>query len=480
MTRQIFEFGAWCFAATLIAFAASFASWSAPWLGTLGFVALVGGSACAYRRSFRLGTAIVLVELVAGSVGHAFTLHAGPEIPVRMGLFVVAFAATALRLIRSRDDRGYCLRWGMPWASGLLALAVVWGIVRGILAHPLAAVVEDANAYAFFALLPTMLLALREREDRDRLLAAIFGAATANAILVLLVLVLFTQPVPEGVTWLVNKWIRDFRFGEITGSPGGFARVFLQSAFWNAVVALWCLPLLARAGKDRHGRWLWAVGGLTAAVVFVSFSRTFWVAVIIAVIAGAVVTARQAHPIRAIGSYARVAIILAVVGIGVALALTRSVGTAAVSRAGSFASGAAVDSRKNLLAAMLPAIGERPSLGSGFGTALTYRTEDPRLLAYFPDGNYTTTAFEWGWLDLWLKTGILGPLAFAVFLGALLVHAWNLGRDEPLAVALVAGLVFVAVAHLFSPWLNHPLGIGLLLVTLGLLAGLKEKKTTLG
>ncbi|MFH1187477.1 MAG: hypothetical protein V1688_01290, partial [bacterium] len=136
---------------------------------------------------------------------------------------------------------------------------------------------------------------------------------------------------------------------------------------------------------------------------------------------------------------------------------------------------AATSSRWELLNALKPKIMEFPTflVGSGFGSMVTYKSSDPRILAADPSGSYTTYAFEWGYLDICLKLGIIGlavylALIFTLFfqgLDYLKKDNWKIENDESrLILGLLLGLIIVCVIHCFTPYLNHPLGIGYLLL----------------
>ena len=84
-------------------------------------------------------------------------------------------------------------------------------------------------------------------------------------------------------------------------------------------------------------------------------------------------------------------------------------------------------------------------------------SNDPRIRAEFPDGRYTTSAFEWGYLDIWLKIGLLGLLAYLILIVKIARESLKAGLlGEILFIALTA----LVITHTFSPYLNHPLGIG--------------------
>ena len=107
-------------------------------------------------------------------------------------------------------------------------------------------------------------------------------------------------------------------------------------------------------------------------------------------------------------------------------------------------------------------------LGSGFGKTVIYESNDPRILAKSPTGIYETYAFEWGYLDIWLKIGLLGLLVYLYLYYLVFKKGIELlkKKDELtiLVIALLLGLVSLMATSIFSPYLNHPLGIGYLVL----------------
>jgi O-antigen ligase len=135
---------------------------------------------------------------------------------------------------------------------------------------------------------------------------------------------------------------------------------------------------------------------------------------------------------------------------------------------------AAGSSRWNLLPAMWQKIGESPILGHGFGSTITYKSQDPRVLQNNPDGIYTTYAFEWGWLAFWVKFGIFGPLVMLVLLISLGWRSWKSDYDWWLRAGMVGSLIALATVHIFTPYLDHPLGFATLLAIEAFLAMSRE------
>jgi len=114
-------------------------------------------------------------------------------------------------------------------------------------------------------------------------------------------------------------------------------------------------------------------------------------------------------------------------------------------------------------------ISQAPILGKGFGTTVVYQSSDPRFLEQSADGLYETYAFEWAWLDLWLKLGILGVLIYLWFLIKLIRDALSLKQ-----IGVVLCLVALAMVNVFTPYLNHPLGLGALMLIATWLSGQKQ------
>jgi O-antigen ligase len=98
---------------------------------------------------------------------------------------------------------------------------------------------------------------------------------------------------------------------------------------------------------------------------------------------------------------------------------------------------------------------DSPIFGQGFGKTVTYETEDPRLVQA-GNSQYTTYAFEWGYLDFLLKLGIFGLLAYLWLLYSILIYQF---KKRGIQAGLGLGLLFLIIAHFFTPYLNHPLGI---------------------
>lgn len=132
---------------------------------------------------------------------------------------------------------------------------------------------------------------------------------------------------------------------------------------------------------------------------------------------------------------------------------------------------AAGASRFALLKPLFTAISKHPVWGQGFGTTVSYASKDPRALEASGGGLYTTFAFEWGYLDLWLKLGLLGLGIYTYFLWVVAKQGWEAWKkrladpnDQLLLVGTVISCVVLLAIHATTPYLNHPLGIGFIML----------------
>ena len=121
----------------------------------------------------------------------------------------------------------------------------------------------------------------------------------------------------------------------------------------------------------------------------------------------------------------------------------------------------AANSRLLLLPHMLDSIKESPILGHGFGKELTYITTDPTL-----KGELTTYAFELGWLDQMVKAGIVLVWLLLIWILRIYYLSFKQLQDKPVIVlGIISGLTALVIIHFFSPYLNHPLGLGFLMLS---------------
>ncbi len=454
----------------------SYFSWRYPVLGVFSWVVITGLIfwTALVRPDIALGA--VMAELVLGGKGYLLTLPIGnADISIRMGIFLAVLTAWALTALRNRSFWGtqQSFRWFWLGIIGIAVWATLVGMLRG---HAPGDIFDDANAFLFLGLAPAFGL-LR---TRDQLLHIFYWMGASVVVLALetgMTQGLYAH-LPSTSLTLLYKWIRETGVGEVTYIIGHLYRVFFQSHIYG-LFGFFVGVGLALAQPKR--RWLWtAVAASGAFVVVVSLSRSFWLGGLAAAGIGLfALIARRSFRIY-LGRatfFSALALLTAYVGFIWSINFPGLWGGGGGGGAGALIQSrsdvqteSAASSRRELLPVITHAFFDHPFTGSGFGTALTFKSKDPRVNATKQPGGtlYTTTAFELGYHGFALQFGLPLVILFLLFVGYILKRGGTLLRfessDQPLVAGIWLALFALCVLHLTTPYLNHPLGFGFLFV----------------
>ncbi len=448
-------------------------------------VIMLAGAILAFKK---LDLALYLVFLELFSNPHGALLLAdvgGFPVSMRMALFVGVMVGWGIGWITKRYQPS--LKDGRAQIFLFVALAAALGFIIGVLTRDPIVVFKDGNAYLYlFYLLPILSVTWTHKHRHDLLQILAAGAIWAAAVS-FTILYIFTH------FWValltpVYVLLRDLRIAEVTDVGGGVYRVFVQSQMFTAIFGWFVLALTLTKEKKR---WLVGLGAMIVAIVLLALSRSFWVGLMPALVFLLFMLYRTAKPKFSLAArFVGWSVVTAALGVAllfvVALFPIPDPSLAGGSLMDSLkdrtteTGDAGISSRWKLLTPMLNTIFESPLVGHGFGKEVTFQTDDPRIRAISPDGTWSTTSMEWGWFELWIKMGILGPLAFLYAAYELIKRLWAYRWTEQawIGLALVTGIVFIYGTHFFSPYLNHPIGLGYLLFLVPFLPNKKQAVST--
>lgn len=444
--------------------------------GSAVFFVIVLASLLITMRRLENGLLILFIELFIGGKGYLYSIHIGTfAVSIRVALFIIIMFVW---LIRHRHAFDW-LRLPRPMRTlfPLIGLIVTWGILNGLWGgHGAMNVYYDVNAYLFLMLIVVLLAPTIDWiRFRPLILAAFAASAAVLGIKSLVTLGVFTHLGFSQLTG-IYRWIRNTGVGEIAPIGHTSVRVFFQSQVYGLLAFLILAPFVAQ--RDEHQRRPWwllvpMTFGLTA--IIVSLSRSFWLGGAIALIAGVCLAIKWfGWSFRKLVSV--IGIVCAMLFTGYALTSwainfpsplpTSASESLLAKRLTDFKGEPAASSRLQMFSPLITEITKKPILGSGFGQTVTYRSNDPRQTSSKNKGWFTTDAFELGYLDIALKIGAAGLLVFLLIIERTLIELYT--THTVLAFGMLTGLVALVVIHAMTPYLNHPLGIGFVLLALTL------------
>lgn len=428
-----------------------------------------------------IGVLVAVAELVIGSKGHLLSANFfGVQISLRLVIWLALIIASLFIILKGEGMKAYFNKFkNYPFYRLFLVLVafIFIGAVNAYLSsNQVSLIFSDINAWFYLAwLLPLSLVYFPEIE-KEKLgrLAQVFSVAILWLALKTLILLFFFSHnsviVPD-----LYLWVRRSGVGEITAMGGGWYRIFIQSQVHIIIAFFLTLFIFLKNKFENNGQRFKYVGvlSLLMSIIIISMSRSFWLSLVFSGIVAAMFFWRlQWRLYLKAGLYTLLSIITALILIFIIIkfpypAQKEAISMNALSERLEFKGDeAALASRWALLPELIESIKKRPILGSGFGTTVSYISQDPRVLENNPDGLYETYAFEWAYLDTCLKIGLLGLISLLAYLLMILSRLGQayVRTNNSLYAALAASLLFLLVVNIFTPYLNHPLGLAFVLM----------------
>ena len=450
---------------------ASFATLWNPTLNSLLAIGLLCLFAYAIRKDIALGFILMLVNTILGSFGYEYVIAIGGiHISLRIALFALFIVSLVLqkqfwnKLLLEIKKTSIQL-WILFYAA--LAGSVIHAFVRG---NSISLIFGDANNYVFYTLIP--LLLIYKNEIFKKGIALIQKSWLAMTILSALCVYIFSHNFGKLNSFLYT-WIRDARIGEVTrvSLDSEFHRVFFQThsiALVFVAVAVYALIVHAKTLREYILQSLFLSLGFF--ILLLSFSRSLWLGLagmglfyVVFLIKQQLVALDLKRLLYTILSTLGAVVISVLMLFTLVLFPYPQGGAFSLddikNRASSLGDDAA-SSRWNLRAPLEELLTENYLFGSGFGTTVTYQSNDPRIKnANNPEGWVTTSSFEWGFHDMVSEYGILGLFILAL---AMLYTLRELNAGA-ITYSVLCALI---ITHIFTPYLNHPLGITAILVAI--------------
>jgi len=403
---------------------------------------------------------ILLTELFIGSKGYLFFINLADErISIRIAIFTAIFLGWFIQAAFKKHRQFFTSRH-LPYYLAFSIFLII-GTTSGFLNSDFKNVFFDLNGWLYFLLAPIFYSVLKDKKVIENSLSILLSSASYLSIKTLLLLLAFSHQWTFLNLERVYKWVRDSGVGEITLVSDSFYRIFFQAHVYVLTAFFLALAFIVLKAS-YHKVSLNLVVILTSTTILASLSRSFWLGLGAGLLLMAILLmAKFKFSLKKVLKLGFVIIVMFILEAGFLYLITGSFNQQAIThRLGSPTEEAAASSRLRQLGPLFSAIKDMPLLGSGFGRQVSYISDDPRVRQQSPEGWYTTTAFEWGYLDIWLKVGLLGLLAYLCLIFIILKDSL---KDGLYGLGIIAALTAVLITNIFSPYLNHPLGIGLVI-----------------
>ncbi len=457
-------------------------------------------------KKLEYGLYILLVELFIGSKGYLFSFEInGINLSIRIALFLIIISVWFSNLLINR----FILKKKLTNFSNqeksiyipylALFLFIVWGLIWGLIRNnTFENIFFDFNAWLYFLLIFPFLSTFKSWKQLESIFQIFTASLITQSLKTLFVFYAFSHYWTVGLGELYS-WIRSTGIGEITQLKEGFHRIFFQSHLYLLIgFFVFLIIFLNKKNITEESRQQLKIKNLHFLLVFffslpvlISFSRSFWVGTLAGLFflffwIGFEYFKKRKFPSRSykifwfeifkLGSLLILLFVLQITFIWALINFPKpkrpivDFSLMAQERITTSPGEAAGISRLNLLRPLFREIFRHPIVGSGFGTTVTYQSSDPRILTSAPEGWYTTYAFEWGYLDIWLKIGLIGLLVYLWLIWTIWQKGWQIIKEEKssfassISLGMLLGLLAIFVTNIFSPYLNHPLGIGYLML----------------
>lgn len=473
----------------------SFIGYSFPLIMNLGSLFLIVFFLILSLKDLRWGIMAIIAELLLGVYGYLFVIKiANVVVPIRYLFFIVWLSIFFVFVLKEKKFFSKFKPKNLFLFIGIIFI-IFSGVLIGFLSgNSLFNIFFDVNGWFFwFYFLPFSTFILPWNKIWPFFLA-IIAWLSVKALFFEFV---FSHKLPNLQFWLY-QWQRDLRLVEITPISGALSRVFSQSQVFLIIPFFIFLLYFAIRGINKLNRQIKAMACLFLIVtlaLYISYSRSFWLGIISSLILFLSfllfqkkkyidIKVRRIIFLPILFIFSSLILVYALVNFPYPPTLKSGFDSLLTARFGHGLEEPAVNARLKLLPPLWEAIKPVWFQGSGFGTTVKYFSSDPRIIASSPgqSGEVTTFAFEWGYLDIWLKIGLLGLIIYLLILIKILV---KLIKDAVISgdvflFSLALSFLALLVLNITTPYLNHPLGIGFIFLILLLSESYKDYKRHVG
>lgn len=425
---------------------------------------------------------VLLAELFINSMGYIFFFETGGfKISIRIALWLIIIAVWLAKFLIDlmRQKKVVWQQYAkLPFLKSwlFLGLFIVIALVSGIIKNGFSDAFFDFNAWLYFALIFPLWGIISSSTNPNNFKKNVVNIFVAGVSFLVLKSLLFLFLFSHNVAIILDlyRWSRAYYLGEITAMSGGFYRVFLQPQIYILFSFLILISSWVFTTSKKIKVYLLVALSLLASALILNFSRSFWLGAVVGLALLFLLLWIKFGFKKMIMTFS-IFLLSFVIGFLLVFSILKfpwpnadvNFNLNSLSERANIKSGeSAISSRWALLEVMKDDVANNFLLGRGFGARLEYQSSDPRVLEQTADGVYSTYAFEWGWFDIWLKLGLIGVASYLFLLYLILKNYWKnfAFSNSFIYLGLSLSLISLVAVNFFTPYLNHPLGIGFLIL----------------
>jgi len=500
----------------------SFLAYLFPILNSIIFWVIIIGTFALAIKKLEYGVFIVLTELFIGVKGYLFSFDFGGRfvLSIRIALFAMVFLIWLIKKAKTFEAGKYNFLYSkffIPFS--ILTIFILIGFSTGLVNGNFAKnIFFDANGYFYLAFIFPIFDIIHNKLKVRKLIQYLVAGSIAISILTFYVSIGFTimhQEARPGMAGAksteqtleseeagefmishsifakeellsraffrnldtpkpyIYRWTQDTGMGEISYLTGPFFRFFSAGQLYSALVFIFLLAKFLQNKKIelKNNIFQLIVAAFCGLAVITGFSRSLWIGVVFALIFLLFNISKKRALKIALYGIGIISIIIIIFG-----TLLPQIYDLVGNRVGSIfqpKTEAAASNRYNVLTPAFEKIKQHPILGSGFGTTIEYTS-----VAFEKYGTVRVFSFEWAYLDTIIEIGILGLLAYIWFLYSIFKDGYKTKEpdNKKLVICFLAGIVLILFTNITTPFLNHPLGIGFVLITAATIFALEKIK----
>ncbi len=423
---------------------------------------------------------ISFLELFVGSFGQLISTNIlGFSLSLRILIFLISFIFGIVYLLKNKkfDFKNSKYFWFFIAYIIILTFGVIVALYNKT---KISNIFFDVNNLLFFLILPIYYQIIKDKKVLMNLFYIFVGASLFLSLKTIIVFYLFSQHFNFLDFSTLYKWLRDTRVGEITKMDDNFYRIFFQSQIYLMISFIINFVILVYYKLQKSDKvFFYILSILNLSAIIISFSRSFWLGIVSALFVLFFIFIFQKEKfINIVKNYLKFLgiLICSILLIFILLKIpytdikfTDLLGNRVSEN------DASSNSRMELLNPMITDIKNSPILGYGFAHEITYFSKNPRNLNELnPTGLVRTYSFEWGWLGFWLKMGIFGLLFYIALSLKIVIDSVKLvGSNNTVLISLLLSFIALLVVHIFSPYLDHPLGLGFIILLICIIDNIK-------